>query len=268
MRRPPPIRITKNDREEYAKLVRNAKAKVRRTAEKYGVDISSKVNLPKLEDIKTREEFNRIKQEAKRVTNRANTEFQFVKNPFGVVASKKEIREIERNTKKAQRIAEQKLKEIEKKPFISGGKEQGTVGQRMKQMAKPETMTGINVPKDFNFDKIRDRKQLERKREGLERRIDENYYDKKMEQMKENFVRILELSLHNDADVLVEELKKMPADDFYEMYLMFDEFDFALWDSDGIIFGREEEAMNHVSKMLTYVERYKEGKINMDMKGF
>lgn len=247
--------------------MRNSKAKIRRTAQNYGVDLSKEIQLPSIEDFKTREEFNEWKHKQKSFTSVANRNFQFRKNEFGVVASKKEIDEIERATKKAQRIAKQLAKQAVNKPFISGGKEQGTVGQRMLQMGKPNT-AGIYVPKDFDFDKVRSRKQLLDKKKNMEERSSEKFFDKRMEQMKKNFIEILEKSLNTDADELIRRLQDVPAEDFYEMYLMFDEFDFALWDSDGIIFGNHEEAMSHVSKMLTYVDRYESGKLNMDLKGF
>ena len=166
MRRFTPIRITKNDAEEYRRLVRNSKAKIRRTSKNYGVDLSDEVELPSLDQFKTRKEFNEWKESVSNFTNRANTEYQFKKNEYGVVASKKEINQIERDTKRAQKIAEELQKKASEKPFISGGKEQGTVGQRMMQMGKPNT-AGIYRPPDFNFDKIRSKKQLEEKKNTI-----------------------------------------------------------------------------------------------------
>lgn len=262
-----PIRITKNDREEYRRLANNAKAKINRTNKKYGVDLSGEIELKGIDSFKTRKEYNEWKAKAKSLTNRSNTKFQFVKNDYGVVASVQEIKQIKRNTKAAQRIADKMIKKAEKLPFISGGKEQGTVGQRMMQMKRPNA-AGITRPSDFDFDKIRSRDYLETKKESADKRKSMDYYDKRMENMRNNFLDLLKLSLNSDADVLIEKLKLMPVDDFYEMYLMFDEFDFDMYDSEGIETMNEGEAERHVSKMLNNVDRYFEGKLNFDMRGF
>lgn len=265
MRRNPPIRITKNDRQEYARLVRNTKAKIKRTLKNYGIDLSNEIQIPDIEDFKTREAFNEFKHKQKSFTSVANRHYQFKKNEYGVVASKAEIAEIERNTKRAQKIADKLIKEAEKKPFVAGGKEQGTIGQRMKQMAHPQNLTGISRPKDFDFNKVRSRKQLEQKMKNMEERADEDFFDKRMEKMKENLIDLLEKTFNSDAKDLVDKLKNIPPDDFYEMFLMFEEltFDYIYTsEADG------SEANNYVSKIMSYVERYENAQINMDMKGF
>lgn len=264
MRRTPSIRITKNDRQEYARLVRNTKAKIRRTIKNYGIDLTNEITLPDIESFTTREDFNAWKKQQRSFTSVANRKLQFTKNEFGVVATKAELDEIKKHTKRAQQIADKLRKEANKKPFISGGKEQGTVGQRMLQMGKPDT-AGITRPPDFDFDKVRTRSQLEKKMKNMEDRSREDFFDKRMETMKENFMRLLEMSFNSDAQRLVEKLKGVPADDFYEMYLMFDEFDFDLY------YTQDFEGQSHDSQlkqMESYVDRYYSGNINMDLKGF
>lgn len=245
-------------------MVRNAKAKVRRTAKNYGVDLSNEIQLPSIEDFQTRQQFNEWKNKVHSFTSVSNTRYQFKKNEFGVVASKKEIFEIERNTKQAQLIATKLAKEAAKKPFISGGKEQGTVGQRMLQMGKPNT-AGISIPKDFDFDKIRTRAQLEKKKKNMEERANEEFFDKRMTKYKENLMRLIADTFNSDANELLAKLKEIPPDDFYEMALIFEEmtFDYIYTsESDG------SETNSFISKLMDYVDRYYSGKINMDLKGF
>lgn len=261
-----PIRITKNDRKEYARLVRNTKAKIRRTSKKYGIDLSTEVNIPDIESFRTRKEFNKWKQQMQSFTNRSNLRYQFQKNPYGVVASKAEILRIERDTRRAQRIARQMQEEVQGKPFISGGKQQGTVGQRMLQMQRP-SVGGISVPADFDFSKIRTQQQLQRKAESMARKADPDYYDERKERMKENFIKMLEESFNSDADELIREIQSIPADDFFEMYLMFDEFSFDLYyEVEGV--EGSGGTMRDINRMLSYIDRYKSGKIDMDLKGF
>lgn len=245
-------------------MVQNTKAKIRRTLKNYGIDLSSEIPTPTLESFKSREQYNEWKEKANSFTNRANKNYQFVKNSFGVVASKKEIAEVQRNTKIAQRIADKLRKEANKKPFISGGKVQGTVGQRMLQMNRPDT-AGISRPPNFFFDSMRSRGQFEKKKKNMEERSDEKFFDKRMETMKENFINMLEQSFNSDANNLVEKLRSVPAEDFYEMYLMFDEFDFDMFYTNDYSGDTHD---NQINQMETYVDRYNNGNINLDLKGF
>src|SRR5690606_23216478 len=108
-----PIRITKNDRKEYARLVRNTKAKIRRTAKNYGIDLSNQIQIPSIEEFRSREHFNEWKNKQHSFTSLSNRNFQFKKNEFGVVASKRELDIIDQNTRRAQAIADKLRKEAE-----------------------------------------------------------------------------------------------------------------------------------------------------------
>jgi hypothetical protein len=259
--------FTKKDKEEFKKLKQNAQAKVRRVANKFGKNISGDIHVPKdLNDFSSKDEFKEWKQSVKDFTSRSNTDYQFVKNKHGVVASKSEIKDIAEKTKIGNEITERINKEMEKKPFISNGKVVGTVGERRLMTAKPDT-GGINKMADFDFEKVTDEKHLKHKRDMATKRADESYYEFRMEKMKENYLEQVSLSLNSDADELVELMRGIPADDFYEMYNMFDEMDFAEYDSEGQYIGSDEPS-NHIAKIRSYVDRYYKGKLDMDYKDF
>lgn len=244
-------------------MVKNTKAKIARTHKKYGINLTDEINIKPLESFTTRKEFNEFVQQASSFTNRNNLKYQFVQNVYGLTASKSEINKITRDTKQAQRIAEKLQRDAIHKPFISGGKEQGTVGQRLLQMGKPST-AGIVRPPDFNFQSIHTKQQFEKKKKNMEERSDEKFFDKRMEKMKDNFMKILDLNFNSDAERLNDKLKNVPADDFYEMYLMFDEFDFDLYDSENAG-GFSDEG--NLRQMEEYVDNYILGRVNMDLKG-
>lgn len=241
-------------------MARNATAKLKRTHKNYGVDLSDEIQIPKQSDFKTRKEYNQWKEQIRDFTNRNNTKYQFQKNEYGVVASKREINEAKRATKQAQRIADKMSKKMAKKPFHSGGKVQGTVEQRMLQMGKPN-VGGIYRPPNFDFNKIRSRKQFTEKLENMKERSNPNFIDARSQRLKENYYRTLEEHFNSDADNLIDEIKQIPADDFFELYLMYDEFQF-----DYIY--TEEQSQATLNKLESVVEAYKSGKINMDLKGF
>lgn len=271
MARPTPIRITQNDRAEYAKLAKNTKAKLARTSKNYGLDLSAEIPVPKLEDFSTRSEYNEWKQKASSFTNRSNLHYQFKKNDFGVVASKARIGKIERENKRAIKQATKIVKEAENKPFYSGGKEQGTVGQRMSYMAKPNA-GGISVPKKFNFNDVRRQDRLDVIEKRNEIKADPIYYDKRMERMKANFIDMIGFAFNSDADALINLLQSIPPDDFYELYLQTDEFDFTYYpspqtDFDGAVVD-EGRMFDQLRQMESSAEKYWRGEINMDLKPF
>lgn len=253
----PPIRISKRDKEEYSRLRRNTKAKIRRTKKKYGIDLESEIPLPKLESFKTRKEFNEWKELQRSFTNRANTEYQFVKNEYDVVASKKELFKIERDTKLAQRLADRKIKEQKDRPVFHDGKQVGTVGDRSMYM-KESDVTGIHRPKDFDFSKVRSRRRLEDIRDSMDKRKEERYYDERNKTMLDNFIRNMEGHFGSDSEELVKLLKDINPDDFYGLYQSnFHVFDFNLWDSEGNMISDDNDMDGQVIAMMDVVKKYK-----------
>lgn len=256
------IRITQNDRREYSRLVKNTKAKIRRTFQNYGVNLSNDVEIPDITSFSSRSEFNEWKQKQQSFTNRANTHYQFKRNQHGVSASKFLLNEIERNTKKAQDLAKREIERVKDKMTATGS----TVGQLSQQMGRPETYTGVSRVADFNFENVKSYRDLMRRREVIEKKANPSHYDQRKQQMKENFQEILRLSFHSDVDELVDKIGKIPADDFYEMYLIYiDDFDFDLYDSEGQnVLGGEDQ----ISVLLSHVDDYLEGNMNFDLKDF
>lgn len=260
MARPRKIRITRNDVEEYNRLAKNTKAKISRTLKNYGVDISNDISIPKLNDFKDRKEFNAWKDEVRKFTNRANTNYQFKKNEFGVVASVKELNEIKKANKRARKVAKEISKKMEDKPFISGGKQYGTVKDRQQMMGKPNT-GGIYVPPIFKFENVRSRRELEDKRKNLTERSEPKFFDKRAEDLKKNYINMIEETFNSDGEELKRKIEEIPSDEFFEMFLMFDELQFEY-------FYTEEQTSGKIEQLNTIFDKYLSGKVNMDLKGF
>lgn len=243
-------------------MVRNTKAKISRTAKKYEVDLSDKIELPDLDSFQTRKEYNEWRQKAESFTNRNNLNFQFKKNPYGIVASKADLHRIELDNKRAIRVAEKELKKQQEK---------------QKDVVQGKTPIGMIAPnrnivqevKKFDFNKVRSQARLNTLRESNKEKADPQNYDKKMQRMRDNFISILEQSLNSDADELIERLRALAPDDFVELYDKYwMDFDFDMWDSEQILFGSHDEAMKKVSAMLSHIDLFERGGVNMDLKGF
>lgn len=264
MARPRKIRITKNDRADYARLAKNSKAKLRRTLKNYGLDLSDKIEIPDLEEFQTRKQFNKWKETMASFTNRYNLHFQFKKNKNGVVASKAELNEIERNFKLAKKHQTKIRERVEDLPFISGGKPTGdTVGERIRMMKRPDTF--LSHANEFDFDAVRRRADLERVMTRAEKRSDPYYYDQAMERLKQNFITALSGSFHSEADDIVEKLQNLRADYFYDMFQQFGELSFDDFDSEGQNVDATEAQLE---KIRSYLQMYEEGRLDFDLKGF
>lgn len=254
------IRITSNDIKEFKRLAKNTKTKINRTFKNYGIDLSGEIEIPKsVNEFKTRAEFNAWKEKSRQLTNRNNTEYQFRKNKYGVVASVKEINEAKRRTKRAQRVAKDLIKKSAKKDFLVNGKKVSTVGQRMQQMGK--NAGEIHIPPNFNFDTIVNRKHFNEKMENLEERSKPNFLDIRSERLKQNYIKLLGGAYNSDADELIQRIEAIPSTDFFELFLMHEElqFDFEY---------TEEQTEANLNKKISIIERYEHGKIKMDLKGF
>lgn len=259
MAKQPPIRIRKKDISEYHRLAKNTRAKIRRTKKNYGIDLRNDVTIPDLESFQTRDQFNKWKQDQESFTNRANLTYQFRKNDHGVVASKREIQQLERNTRRAQEIAENVRKQTKDKPFISGGKKQGTYGQQQIMLGKPN-YGGIYRPPDFDFESIGSMREFNRKQESMQKRANVSHFESRMETMKANYMQKLEETFNSDADPLVKRVEKMPDRDFYEMSMIYDEmdFDYLYTEDDG----------DFINTIHGYLDRYDRGDVNLDLKLF
>lgn len=244
-------------------MVRNARSKFTRTKKNYGIDLESEINIPSLNEFRTRKEFNEWKREMEWFTNRSNLKYQYRKNEHGLVANKQELREINKRNEVIIKNAKKELKELGKKPYFVSGKESGKLAERFSQFEK--NPLGIVVPKPFDFHSVRNRTELNRWKEKTKKKSDPEYYNKRNSQMQQNFIETIEFSFNSDGERLVDMLRQLPPDDFFEIYTMFDAFDFNLYASKNT---GGLPTNSNLKRMESYLEQYFEGKLDMDFKGF
>jgi hypothetical protein len=234
-------------------LVKNSKAKVKRTFQKYGIDLTEEVTIPSLDSFQTREEFNKWKEKTGSFTNRNNQRFQFVKNEHGVVASKSLLNEISRNRNREIRVAEQKLKDMENKPVYHKGELVSRQGLEILKLAGPDR-AGIHIPKQFNFKDVRSRGRLDDLLKTTRKRADPNFFDKRTSKMHEVFIEELEKAFNSDSNWLVDKIKSMSPDDFIDMYKMYTSFDFQIFYI--LKYVNEGEQDKYLREMERDFERY------------
>ncbi|QHJ75888.1 hypothetical protein [Bacillus phage SRT01hs] len=264
MARESEFRLTKAQREEVSKLSRSVKAKTTRLLKNYGQDFTAYISPKSPDDFKSLNEFNAFKKRAENFTDRSNRDFQFVQNQYGVVISKSELDEILRDTKKAQETAEKILDKFNDVEVISGGKSTGfTVGENKELLAKPDK--GFGRIEDFDFESVRTQEGLDRFAARAKNRSKEAYYEESLRRLQDNFIRSVEGTFNSDADDVVEKLRNLPADDFYELFSIYDEISFENFDSENAL-GMASESI--LERVRMYVNAYFDGKSDMSLKGF
>src|SRR5690606_14327130 len=151
-------------------------------------------------------------------------------------------------------------------PIIQDGKQYGTVGKRLKQMPKEE-IAGVSVPVKFDFSKVTSQERLDDIKKHQRERATGEYYNKKNQQLKDNFILTLQRAFNSDADSVVERLKNLPTSDFIELSLIFDEMDIKTYYYSELGGGTAVDR-DRMETIHDYLDLYEAGKIDMKLKKF
>lgn len=244
-------------------MVRNTRAKIRRTQRNHGIDLSEEVSLPSIESFSTRKQYNKWKEEQQSFTNRANLSYQFQTNKYGFTASKRDIYRIDRDTKIAQRRADEKVKELSKLPTMKNAEQSGKMSDRITQIGRSNA-TGITKPPSFDFEKVEDKTHFERKQESINRRLDRGYFAERAKTMKGNYLSKLLETFNSDAEEVAKKIENMGDNDFYELYIMNKtdiDFDYMYTDD-------PQKNKDFAQKIEDAVDKYNSGDVNKDLEGF
>lgn len=230
----------------------------------YGVNLENEIKVPSLSDFSTRQEYNKWKQQASSFTNRNNTRYQFRKNKNGLVQSVSQINEFKRLNRLERQHAKAKQKELKKLPFMQGGNQVGTVGDRFGMMKRPKNI-GFSVPAKFDFNNFHSYYELEKRKEVMERRADPGNFDKRLKNFMDRYIDGLEQMFNSDADEVVRKIRLLPEDVFYTLYLKYDEFQTMFDPSpqesyEGLQLIDEGSGLRQLHDMEKFIDEYHEGR--------
>lgn len=261
-------RLSKEKKEEYNRLRTNAMKKVSRIRNQLGYDVyyeEQGLQFGRIDAVKTYEDLERRMQQFREFTDRSNLRYQYAKNQHGIVVNQKLLSEANKYTKQAQEVAERRIEEIKKLPYMVRGETVSSVEEQIRMSGRPQNYTGIYVPENFNFDRYHDPKDIEKYVERMKNKSDVDYYNERLHRMKENWMFIVSQTFNSDADGVVDYVRSMSDDDFYEMYLSMDEFSFDYYDSEGAEWARD---MDKLEQLKMYLHEHSEGEVNFDLKDF
>jgi hypothetical protein len=231
------IRINKNDEQEYKRLVRNAKAKMRRLQKQHGIDLTDEISLPSLSSFQNRKAFNNFKENINKFNKGLKNDYKIVKNEQGVAFTKKEVKAYEKKQKEAIRLAEEHYEK--------------TKSENQKIFLKP---SNLDIPRKIDLNDIRTRENFKNRMENLTKRSNPDYFNYRDELFKTNYIKSI-LGSFNEREVvneIVELLQAIPADRFYDIYKEYLEFfDFELFDSEGQSVGADDGHLAAIRLVLS-----------------
>lgn len=220
-----------------------------------------------MEDFEYRKDFNKFKKEMKQFTDRRNKEFQVVKNKHGVGALPDELRQIEKDTQQAQELTRKLISDIEDRAVYQRGKKVSDVREQMRMM-KQSNKVNIEVPVDFDFDKIDERERLMERAEAMKRKTDVQTFDRMKHIMQENLLGLMEKGLNSYADDTIKYLKNQSPEKFYQLFVSIDELDFNLYSSpDGELL-MDAEPKDVVDALNRSIRSFTENNQDMDLDQF
>lgn len=214
------IRWQQDDVAQLNRAVRNFNAKVTRLEKK---DPKNKAALPEKisakqlkELIETRQDLKRELNSLQRFTKRGAEEIISVPdNDYNLKVTKWQKEEMTRRTAVINRKRNRRLKELQETEMTSGGQKLGyTVGQF--GMGKAEELA-LKPLKPFT--QKMNKADLDKKYRHIMKESQDNYFDRKDEMLRANYIKALQLGYHEEdiADV-IEVINDMDFKDFYQTF--------------------------------------------------
>lgn len=204
--------IRNKDVERLKKLQTSARRKQRRLGNLFDVNVN--IDYTGITDFKSRKEFNKYVSQLEQFTDRSN--YRYIKNKHGLVVPRETYNELRKEVAQLNKENKKRLKKLEKQNFKSRGKDTQEKVKDRKLMG--DTRYNEFKPKEFNFDRFRNKKELEEYKESLKKKTHPKFYDSKAKRYKENYITGLENVFGKMAKKLIGKIKKMDTDEFMNLY--------------------------------------------------
>jgi hypothetical protein len=234
------------------------------------IDIRDKMNVPSLESFSSRKEFNEWKYETEKFNKGVSSRSKFKRNIHGLAVTEQFMLVAENLNKKEIRLAKKLRDRIISQPFTVGGVEQGSMEQRLLTMGRNNPQN-IHIPKPFDFSQVKTLSRLKEVFDNMKNRSSEEKMNRRLERFKELYMESLERQFNSDADDVLEMIKEIPADVFYEMYKIEDVFEILFDPSPqegySVQWVDESNMSSQLGRIESYLERYYRGELNFDLKG-
>ena len=224
------FRNTKARRREirqFTKEWQRALNKVYYQKRTYGVDFKPMLPVNSKRDIYDlpTKEIKKLNKELSKL-NEPKSEF-FSKTTFarGTFATSKvnRIRSLDEELESTQQEIDKHDNTI---PVIIGRNQVSEDTVLSRRLMGKKNLNYTTALKPYDFDKPRDERSLDSAIRVRENRLNPEWHRERREIMKENYINSFIDLFNDEADEVVEKLKKIPAEDFYDLYQQFEAIDF------------------------------------------
>lgn len=257
----------KRETKEFEKLWKKTLNRVYYRRGKYETDFKPLLPIQSKTEIKnlSTKQIQDTNKKLKKITEKDSkfwqtTSFERVNVPTQKV---NEMRKLEKELENIQREIDSKNSN---KDFIIGKDIQSDLSVLEKKlMTKPNpTLTGNVKPYDFN--KAKSLKDIDSALQVRRNRLDPEWIKEKQTIMQTNFINSLILLFNDEADDVVEMLKQVPADDFYDMYEQFESLDFSYIPSNKNT--PDESESENLGVVRDILQSYLDGDVDTSVKVF
>ena len=224
------FRNTKARRREirqFTKEWQRALNKVYYQKRTYGVDFKPMLPVNSKRDIYdlSTKEIQKLNKKLSKINERKSDFFSKTTFARGTFATSKveRIRSLDAEL-------ESKQQEIDKYdntiPVIIGRNQVSEDTVLSRRLMGKKNLNYTTALKPYDFDKPRDERSLDSAIRVRENRLNPEWHRERREIMKENYINSFIDLFNDEADEVVEKLKKIPAEDFYDLYQQFEAIDF------------------------------------------
>ena len=257
----------KREIENFSKIWKQTQNKVYYRRKTYGIDFKSSLPIQTKREIKnlSTKEIQKINRQLKKINEPKSDFFETVTYERGTFQRRK-VDYINKLDEKLQK-EQSKIDSRDDERYIIIGRD--TVSQDTvlsQRLMKKKNLNYITAIKPYDFNQATSEKALDSAIQVRQNRLDPEWHRERREIMKENYINSFIDLFNDDADEVVEKLKKIPAEDFYDLYWQFEAIDFSYVPSKQEKPSKEMyEEMQLVTQIL---DDYLDGKISTRGKVF
>lgn len=215
----PNMKVTQKDRELLKKT--NNKI-IRKNNRLQSYNVNKSMNLKTIGDFKSRKEFNNYIDKAKTFTTSDANKYH--RNKYGVVTNQATLNEIKKELQKVNNQRKEKWNEIKNLAFKSRGEETGT-NIRQRQLMGDDRFN-VYQPLKFNFQSVKNEKDLQERLESLKYKQTKEYYDKRQQILKDNLIKAIDENWGENGKDAKEYIKNLTPEEVEKNFISEDVFHF------------------------------------------
>ena len=223
----------KREIENFSKIWKQTQNKVYYRRKTYGIDFKSSLPIKSKREINnlSTKEIQKINRQLKKINEPKADFFKTVKYERGTFSQSKVAQINSLDEKLLSNQTQIDMQDNER--YIIIGRD--TVSQDTvlsQRLMRKKNLNYITAIQPYDFNQATSEKALDSAIQVRENRLDPEWHRERREIMKENYINSFIDLFNDEADEVVEKLKKISAEDFYDLYWQFEAIDFAYVPSD------------------------------------